>query len=72
MGKKSHVSDINQIWFKKRNMPLVGGLCHATDFDQMLSKILPLVGGLCHVTDFDQMWSKKCAPCWRTLSGLGL
>ena len=33
---------------------------------------MPLVEGLCHVLDFDQMWSKKCAPCWRTLSRLGL
>ena len=44
-------------------MPLVGGHCHVTDFDQKWLKTnVPLVGGLCHVTDFDQVWSKKCAP----------
>jgi hypothetical protein len=35
MGEKGLVSDTNQIWFnKKKGMPLVGGLCHITDFDQ--------------------------------------
>ncbi len=38
-------------------LPLVGGLCHAADFDQMWSKYLPLFGGLCLTADFDQMWS---------------
>ncbi len=45
------------MWSK--NVPLVGGLYHITDFDQMWSKIVPLVGGLCHVMDFNQMWSKN-------------
>ena len=40
-------------------LPLVGGLCHVTDSNQMWSKNVPLIGGLCHVTDFDQMWSKN-------------
>ncbi len=54
-------------------LPLVGGLCHAADFDkrwsemcpslddffdQVWSKHVPLVGGLCHTADFNQMWSK--------------
>ena len=42
-----------------QNVPLVGGLCHVTDFDQVWSKNVPLVGGLCHITDFDQVWSKN-------------
>jgi hypothetical protein len=62
-GQKSHVSDINQIWFnKKKGMPLVGGLCHITDFDQEWSKNVPLVGGLYHVTDFDQINGPKVRP----------
>ncbi len=39
-------------------MPLVEGLCHTADFDQMWSKYLPLVGGHCHTADFNQMWSR--------------
>jgi hypothetical protein len=54
-------------------MPLIGGLCHAVDFDQMWSKLCP------SLEDFvTQQTSTKCGPnCathWRTLShsGLGL
>jgi hypothetical protein len=48
-------------------VPLVGGLCHAVDFDQMWLKMCPLS------EDFVMQWTMakcgpKCAPCWRTLS----
>jgi hypothetical protein len=46
------------MWSK--NVPLVGGLCHVTDFDQMWSKNVPLVGGLFHVSDFIQLLSDIC------------
>ncbi len=41
-----------------QNVPLVGGLCHTADFDQIWFEHMPLVRGLCHTADFDQMWSK--------------
>jgi len=47
---------------KTKNMPLVGGLCHITDFDQYGLKNMPLVGGLYHVTDFDQLKGPKVRP----------
>jgi hypothetical protein len=37
-------------------MPLVGGLCHTADFDQMWSKHVLLNGGLCFPTEFDHIW----------------
>jgi hypothetical protein len=37
-------------------MPLVGGLCHTADFDQMWSKHVPLNGGLPFATEFDHIW----------------
>ncbi len=40
-----------------QKLPLVGGLCHTGDFDQMWSKYLPLFGGLCLTAECDQMWS---------------
>ena len=43
---------------KEIKLPLVGGLYHTADFDQMWPKILPLIGGLYHTADFGQMWSK--------------
>ncbi len=43
-----------------QNVPLIRGLCHAADFDEMWSKHVPLVGGLCHAPDFDQMCPKMC------------
>jgi hypothetical protein len=54
-----------------RNMPLIRGLCHAVDFNQMWPKMCPLS------EDFvtQQTLTKcgpKCAPRWRTLSPSGL
>jgi hypothetical protein len=54
-----------------RNVPLIGGHCHAADFDQMWPKICPLL------EDFvtQQTLTKcgpKCAPRRRTLSRSGL
>jgi hypothetical protein len=37
-------------------MPLVGGLCHAADFNQMWHKHVPLDGGLHFATEFDHLW----------------
>jgi hypothetical protein len=37
-------------------MPLVGGLYHAADFDQMCSKHVPLDGGLRFAKEFDHIW----------------
>jgi hypothetical protein len=42
------------MWSK--HMPLVGGLCHTADFDQMWSKHVPLNGGLHFATEFDHIW----------------
>ncbi len=54
-----------------QNVPLVGGLCHAADFNQMRPKMCP------SSEDFvtQQTLTKcgpKCAPHWRTLSRSGL
>ncbi len=54
-----------------QNVPLIGGLCHVVDFDQMWPKMCPLL------EDFvtQQTIAKcgpKCAPHWRTLSCSGL
>jgi hypothetical protein len=39
-------------------VPLIGGLCHAADFDQMWPKMCPLL------EDFVSLWtSTKCGPC---------
>ncbi len=38
------------------NVPLIGGLCHAVDFDQRWSKHVPLDGGLCFATEFNHIW----------------
>ncbi len=37
-------------------MPLVGGLCHAADFDQMWSEHVTLDGGFCFAMEFDHIW----------------
>ncbi len=37
-------------------MPLVGGLCHAADFNHMWSKHVPLNGGLSFATELDHIW----------------
>jgi hypothetical protein len=39
-----------------RNVPLVGGLCHAVAFEQMWSKHGPLDRGRHFATEFDQIW----------------
>ncbi len=54
-----------------QNVPLVGGLCHTVDFNQMWPKMCPLL------EDFVTQWTStkcgpKCAPRWRTLSPSGL
>jgi hypothetical protein len=54
-----------------QNVPLIGGLCHAADFDQMWPEICP------SLEDFvtQQTLTKcgpKCAPHRRTLSQSGL
>ncbi len=54
-----------------RNVPLIRGLCHAADFDQMWPKMCPLL------EDFVTQWTStkcgpKCAPRLRTLSLSGL
>ncbi len=54
-----------------QNVPLVGGLCHAVNFDQMWPKMCP------SLEDFVTQWTStkccpKCAPHWRTLSCSGL
>jgi hypothetical protein len=50
-----------------RNVPLIRGLCHAADFDQMWPKMCP------SSEYFVTQWvltkcGPKCAPHWRTLS----
>jgi hypothetical protein len=37
-------------------MPLIGGLCHTADFNQMWSKHVPLDGGLRFAMEFDHVW----------------
>jgi hypothetical protein len=54
-----------------QNVPLIQGLCHAADFDQMWPKMCP------SLEDFVMQWTltkcgPKCAPRWRTLSRSGL
>ncbi len=41
-----------------QNVPLVGGLCHTVDFDQMWPKMCPWLEDF--VADFNQMWPKMC------------
>jgi hypothetical protein len=52
-------------------VPLIGGLCHAVDFDQMWPKLCPLL------EDFVTQWTltkcgPRCTPRQRTLSHCGL
>ncbi len=50
-----------------QNVPLVGGLYHTADFDQMCPKMCPLLEDF--VTQrTSTKCGPKCAPCWRTLS----
>jgi hypothetical protein len=39
-----------------QNVPLVGGLCHTADFDQISSKHVPFHGRLLFATGFDHIW----------------
>jgi hypothetical protein len=52
-------------------VPLVGGLCHAEDFDQMWSKMCPSLEDFVSLQTSTKC-SPKCALCWRTLSHCGL
>jgi hypothetical protein len=54
-----------------QNVPLIEGLCHAADFDQMWPRMCP------SLEDFVMQRTSakcgpKCAPHWRTLSCSGL
>ncbi len=54
-----------------QNVPLIGGLCHAADLDQMWLEMCP------SLEDFVTQWTltkcvPKCAPRQRTLSCSGL
>ncbi len=42
-----------------RNVPLIGGLCLAADFDWMWSKHLPFDRWLCFAMGFDHIWVDK-------------
>ena len=70
-GQKVYcTADIDAMWSKKI-LPLIGGLCHAADSDQMWSKYCP------SLEDFvKQRTLTKCgpmvAPRWMTLSRSGL
>ncbi len=54
-----------------QNVPLIGGLCQAVDFDQMWLRMCPLLEDF--VTQrASAKCGPKCAPHWRTLSHSGL
>jgi hypothetical protein len=50
-----------------QNVFLVGGLCHAADFDQMWPKMCPLLEDFVTQQTLTK-YGSKCNPCWRTLS----
>ncbi len=50
-----------------QNVPLVGGLCHAADFNQMWPKVCPLSEDFVMQRTLTKC-GPKCAPCGRTLS----
>jgi hypothetical protein len=54
-----------------QNVPLVGGLCHTADFDQMWPKMCPSLEDFVTQRTLTKC-CPKCAPCWRTLSRCGL
>jgi hypothetical protein len=54
-----------------QNVPLIGGLCHAADFDQMWPKMCPLLEDFVTQRTLTKC-GPKCAPCKRTLSCSGL
>jgi hypothetical protein len=51
--------------------PLIGGLCHPADFDQMWPKLCPSLADLVTQRTLTKCGS-NCAPHWRTLSRSGL
>ncbi len=52
-------------------VPLVRGLCHAVDFDQIWSKMCPSSEDFVSLPTLTKC-GPKCAPRWRTLSHCGL
>ncbi len=52
-------------------VPLIGGLCHAADFDQMWPKLCPLLEDFVTQRALTKC-GPKCTPHWRTLSCSGL
>ncbi len=50
-----------------QNVPIIGGLSHAVDFDQMWPKICPLLEDFVMQRTLTKC-GPKCAPHWRTLS----
>ena len=50
-----------------QNVPLIRGLCHAADFDQMWPKMCPLLEDFVMQRTLTKC-GPKCSPCWRTLS----
>ncbi len=54
-----------------QNVPLVRGLCHAVDFNQMWPEMRPSLEDVI-MQQTSTKCGPKCAPCWRTLSHRGL
>jgi hypothetical protein len=52
-------------------VPLIGGLCHAADFNQMWPKLHPSLEDFVTQRTLTKC-GPKCAPHWRTLSHSGL
>ncbi len=52
-------------------VPLIGGLCHAADFDQMWPKLCPSLEAFVTQRTLTKC-GPNCAPHWRTLSCSGL
>jgi hypothetical protein len=52
-------------------VPLIGGLRHAADFNQMWPKLCPSSEDFVTQRTLNKC-DPKCAPCWRTLSHCGL
>jgi hypothetical protein len=52
-------------------VPLIGGLCHAEDFNQIWPKLCPLLEDFVTQRTLTKC-GPKCAPCRRTLSHCGL
>ncbi len=50
-----------------QNVPLIGGLCHAADFDQMWPEMCPSLEDFVSQRTLTKC-GPKCASCWRTLS----